>query len=423
MFSFCLATILNRIDQKISEAKTVKNFLLTPITVFRMMKQPHLTMFVILKRSQYFTVFVFLNLFSTLFFASLNAANTASESAPAELAAAQNKASSGSLEKAIADYRRIVRSHPFSKEASTAQFAVAQLLKQKGDFDASFKAYTYLLQKYPETPHFEEAVAEQVKISNAFLQGRRVKFLGLPAFSGIEKAQDMYETILSIAPYSKYAALTQFNLGLALERQGKANEAIASYQKLIDKYPNSSIGDDALYQIGYVYMRLGTAGKSQDLSALKEAQNNFQDFLVQYPNSEKSLQAQENMKVMMTRESKDTLRIAKFYDFSKAYQASALYYNEVIRKFAQTPNATVAKGRLGELKATIGEDALHVGEQHPITGEEMALRRKLQSQVETTSLSNYDGPPKKEIVPQDLPHPEMRTNLKEVEPLDEPKAQ
>ena len=201
-------------------------------------------------------------------------------------------------------------------------------------------------------------------------------------------------------------------------------EAIASYQKLIDKYPNSPIGDDALYQIGYVYMRMGTAGKSQDLSALKEAQNNYEDFLVQFPNSEKSLQARDNMKFMTAREGKDTLRIAKFYDFSKNYSASAIYYNEVIRKFPQTLDAKASKARLAELKAEVGEDALRTGQQHALTGEEMATRRKLQSQIETTALSNYDGPPKKEIVSQDIatPRPEMRTNLKEVQPLDAPAA-
>ena len=387
-------------------------------------KKSPLTNFVKLINKQILAPLFFLNLFSALFVVRLNAADTKTAAASAEFIAAQEEASSGNLEHAIADYRLIVRSHPFSKDAANAQFEVAQLLQKKGDLDASFRAYTYLLQKYPETSRFEEAVAEQIKIANAFLQGQRVKFLGIPTFSSMEKAEGMYETILSLAPYSKYAPLTQFNLGLSFERQGKAMEAIASYQKLIDKYPNSPIGDDALYQIGYVYMRMGTAGKSQDLSALKEAQNNYEDFLVQFPNSEKSLQARDNMKFMTAREGKDTLRIAKFYDFSKNYSASAIYYNEVIRKFPQTLDAKASKARLAELKAEVGEDALRTGQQHALTGEEMATRRKLQSQIETTALSNYDGPPKKEIVSQDIatPRPEMRTNLKEVQPLDAPAA-
>lgn len=360
-----------------------------------------------------------LNLFLFLSVASLVAASSEVEtSSTVETATAEELASSNRLEQAIHEYQQVVRNHPFSKKAADAQFQVAQLLKKKGDYNGAFKAYTYLLKKYPETSHFEEAVAEQIKIANAYLQGRKIKVLGVPAFSAVERSQEMYETVLSNAPYSKYAALTQFNLGLSLERQGKTTEAVAAYQRLIDKYPTSSICDDALYQIGYVYMSLGMGKSSQDLSALKEGQNNFEDFLIQYPNSEKLLQARDNINAMMTRESTDTLRIARFYDFSKDYKASAVYYNEVIRKFPQTSNAAIAKARLAELKSEVGEDALRSGQQNPISGNQMAFRRKMQVQVETTALSTYDGPPKKEIVPHatSTPLPEMRTNFKEIQP-------
>lgn len=337
-------------------------------------------------------------------------------SAAQELVQASQLAAKGETEKALALYQALVKAHPFSKKAGEAQFQIAQLLQQEGKDMASFKAYTKLLKKYPDTSHFEEAVAEQIKIANTYLQGKRVKLFWIPAFSVVERAQEMYENILMTAPYSKYAALTQFNLGLSLERQGKPMEAIAAYQKLIDKYPTSSICDNALYQIGYVYMSMGMVGRSQDLSALKEAQNSFDDYLVQYPNSDKSLQAYNNVNAMQNREALDILRIAHFYDFSKNYRASALYYSEVIRKFPQTKNAEIAKARLAEIKNEVGESALRPGAV-PLTGAQAAAARKLQGEVETTALSNYDGPPKKEIAPKaDSKNlPEMRTDVKEVQ--------
>ena len=322
------------------------------------------------------------------------------------------------LDLVIHDYQQIVKIHPFSLEAANAQFQIAQLLKKKGDYQGAFKAYTTLLKKYPETSHFEEAVAEQINIANAYLQGRKIKLFGIPTFTALERAQEMYETVLSNAPYSKYASLTQFNLGLSLERQGKTSEAISAYQQLIDKYPTSNICDNALYQIGYVYMSLGIRGNSQDLSALKEGQDNFEDFLIQYPNSEKLIQARDNINSMMVRESTDTLRIARFYDFSKDYKSSAIYYNEVISKYPQSLNASIAKARLTELKNEFGADALRVAQPTPMSGTQMALRRKMQVQVETTALATYTGPPKKEITlqPDSMSLPEMRTNFKEVTP-------
>lgn len=344
-----------------------------------------------------------------------------------QFAAAEQFADSGDYEKAIAGYKNIVRNAPKSSEAPKAQFALAQAMQKKGDLDGAFKAYQFLLQRYPQTPKFEESVAEQINIANAFLKGARVKVLGIPTVPSMEKAEEMYTSILKVSPYSKHAPITQFNLGLAMEKQGKAQEAIAAYQKLLDKYPNSSACDDAQYQIAYVYQRLGMTGKSQDLSALKESQNNYQDFLIQYPNSEKTQQAGENMKRMISKESADTLRIARFYDFSKDFKAASIYYNDVISRFPQSTEATASKTRLDELKALYGEDALRVGQERPETGERLAERRRLQAQVESSALATYNGPDRKQIVGEELPapRPEMRGDIKDIKPipLQEPPAQ
>jgi len=344
-----------------------------------------------------------------------------------QLAAADDLASSGQVDKAVDTYRFIAKTYPRSKEAPQAQYKMAKQLQTKGDFEAAFDAYQEMLKKHPETPHFEDSVVEQIKIANAFLNGRKVKFLGIKLTPSMEKAEEMYAAILKVAPYSKHAAVTQFNLGLAIEKQGRAQEAIAAYQKVIDKYPNSAACASAAYQVGYVYQLLGMTGKSQDLSALKESQNNYQDFLIQYPNSEKIQQAGENMKKMVSREGADTLRIARFYDFSKNYKAASIYYNDVIRRFPQSEYASSAKTRIDELKALYGEDALRVGQERPETGERVAERRRLQAQVETTALANYDGPPKKDIVPEQLPipQPQMKGDMSDAKPipLQEPPAQ
>jgi outer membrane protein assembly factor BamD len=168
-------------------------------------------------------------------------------------------------------------------------------------------------------------------------------------------------------------------------------------------------------------------GKSQDLSALKEAQNNYQDFLLQYPNSEKVPQAGENMKKMVSRESADTLRIARFYDFNKDYKAASIYYNDVLRRFPQSEESTAAKTRIDELKALYGEDSLRVGQERPETGERLAERRRMQAQIESTALANYDGPPKKQIVGEEvpLPRPQMKGDMRDAQPipLQEPPAE
>ena len=341
------------------------------------------------------------------------------------LQAAEDFYAAKNYESALSTYKRFLKTYPSSKLASKAQLQIADILLIQGRWNASFDAYQTLITRYPDTPEFEGAVARQVLIANSYLDMKRVMVLGygvpVPGITGIEKAAKMYETILKNAPYSIYAPITQFNLGLAFERGRKIKEARESYQKVLDKYPNSDVCDDALYQIAYIYMQLGLTSSSQDLSALVLARETFEDFLLQYPRSEKAPQARDNLATIGRTEAGNLMDIAKWYDWSKDYKAAIIYYSDVVRKQPRTPDAELAKTRIEELRGQYGDDVLRVGSERAESGEKVALRRRLQAQVETSALSNYDGPSKRDIVPDELPvvkQPRLRTDSRDVQPIE-----
>jgi len=340
-------------------------------------------------------------------------------SAAAELQDAQSYAASNDTARAETAYRKIVKAYPTAPQAAEAQYGLAQALENSGDLSKAFDAYQVLLNKYPSTPRFETAVAAQLAIANQFLAGRKVKILGLALASSMDRAVTMYQAILTNAPFSKNAPVAQFNLGLAYEKQSKTAEAVQAYQAVLDKYPNSDICDDALYQIGFLYMRIGFGSGSQDLSSLQLAKNTFEDFLLQFPSSEKAPQAQDNLKLLTSRESIEITNIAKFYEFYKDHRSAVIYYNDVIRRNPRTEEAETAKAHIEELRGQFGDEALRSGPEKAETGEKLAMRRRLQAQIETSALSNYDGPPRKDIVPDELPvaKPQLRTGVRDLQPL------
>jgi outer membrane protein assembly factor BamD len=339
--------------------------------------------------------------------------------------AAEDFYAAKNYESALSTYKRFLKAYPSSKLASKAQLQIADILLIQGRWNASFDAYQALITRYPDTPEFEGAVARQVLIANSYLDMRKVMVLGygvpVPGITGIEKAAKMYETILKNAPYSIYAPITQFNLGLAFQRGRKIKEAREAYQKVLDKYPNSDVCDDALYQIAYIYMQLGLTSSSQDLSALVLSRETFEDFLLQYPKSEKAPQARDNLATIGRTEAGNLMDIAKWYDWSKDYKAAIIYYSDVVRKQPRTSDAELAKTRIEELRGQYGDDVLRVGSERAESGEKVALRRRLQAQVETSALSNYDGPSKRDIVPDELPvvkQPRLRTDSRDVQPIE-----
>jgi outer membrane protein assembly factor BamD len=338
--------------------------------------------------------------------------------------AAEDLYAAKNYDAALIAYKRFLKTYPGSKLSSKAQLQIADLLLLQGRWSAAFDAYQKLITTYPDTPEFEGAVARQVLIANSYLDLSRIMVLGyslpVPGVTGAERAQKMYEAILKNAPYSIYAPIVQFNLGLAFERLKAIKQAREAYQKVLDKYPNSDVCDDALYQIGYIYMRLGLTSSSQDLSALVLSKETFEDFLLQYPKSEKAPQARDNLTTIGESEAGNLLEIAKYYDWSKNPKAAIIYYNDIIRKQPKSADAEMAKTRIEELRSQFGDDVLRVGSERAESGEKLALRRRLQAQVETSALSDYSGPPKRDIVPDELPvvkQPRLRTESREVQPL------
>ena len=339
--------------------------------------------------------------------------------------AAEDFYAAKNYEGALGTFKRFLKAYPSSKLASKAQLQIADILLLQGRWNAAFEAYQTLITRYPDTPEFEGAVARQVLIANSYLDLRKVMVLGygvpVPGITGVEQAAKMYEKILKNAPYSIYAPITQFNLGLAFQRARKIKEAREAYQKVLDKYPNSDVCDDALYQIAYIYMQLGLTSSSQDLSALVLARETFEDFLLQYPQSEKAPQARDNLKTIGNTEAGNLMDIAKWYDWSKDYKAAVIYYNDVVRKQPRTHDAELAKTRIEELRSQYGDDVLRVGSERAESGEKVALRRRLQAQVETSALANYDGPSKRDIVPEELPvvkQPRLRTDSRDIQPIE-----
>ena len=335
-------------------------------------------------------------------------------------AAAQEYDNSGSPAQAIAAYKSFIKQYPASKLASKAQFRIAELYEAQNNLTRAFEAYQTLVTRYPDTPEFEKAVSAQVVIANKYMAEERIRILGFSLNPGYERAQGMYEKIIKNAPYSKHAPVAQFNLGLSFERQKKAREAILAYQTAIDKYPDSTIADDALYQIAYVNMRVGLNKNSQDLSSLVLAKEGFEDFLLQYPNSEKAAQAKDNLATIGARESGDLLAIAKYYDWSRNYRAARTYYSAVIKRQPNTEDAKLASTRVQELDNSYGADV------QPVTtadsGQTTALRRRLEAQVQSSALADYNGPSRSDIVPDELPvaRPRMRTDIRDAQPMPAP---
>jgi outer membrane protein assembly factor BamD len=271
---------------------------------------------------------------------------------------AQSAEKEGNLKKAIRAYSEIVRRHPKDALAPGALYRGAQLQEQLHEYFVAADSYRLLVEKYPGNPHFDEAIESQFRIGEMFLAGKKKKVLGVVAYgNSLDRAVTVFANIVRTAPYGKYTARAQFNIGLAREKQNVPEMAVEAYQAVVSKFPNEPVAADAQYQIGYLWLMAARKGTT-DAAATTNAKTAFQDFLLHYPHSEKAPQARANLALLEHTETTSSYQVAKFYDKQKYYRAAVIYYNEVIRQQPGSTESSLAKKRIDQLRAKVGEAAL-----------------------------------------------------------------
>src|ERR1051325_877321 len=263
----------------------------------------------------------------------------------------------GNPKRAIRAYKTLVKHHPKDALASTAVYRAAQLLEQTQQYTPAADSYLKLVEKYASSTHFDDAIEGQFRIGEIYLNGKKLKLLGIPIASALDRAVTIFANVVRTAPYGKYTARAQVDIGLARQKQGANDAAIQAYQAVVDKFPNEPIAVDAQYQIGYIWFTAAQLG-TNDASAANNAKTAFQDFLFHYPKSEKAAQARKNLDILEHKQTSNSFKVAKFYDKQKYYRAAVIYYNEVIRQQPGSQESSEAKERIDQLRAKLGDAAL-----------------------------------------------------------------
>ena len=263
----------------------------------------------------------------------------------------------GNIKRAIKAYKSLVRRHPKDALAPSALYRSAQLQEQLHNYTPAAEAFLQVVERYPSSPNFEPAIEAQFRIGEIYLNGKKLKVLGIPIASALDRAVTIFANVVRTAPYGKYTARAQFDIGLAREKQGANDATLQAYQAVVDKFPNEPIAVDAQYQIGYIWFTASQTG-TKDAAAAANAKTAFQDFLFHYPKSEKAAQARANLEILEHKQTANSYKVAKFYDKQKYYRAAVIYYNEVIRQQPGSEESNEAKKRIDQLRAKFGEAAL-----------------------------------------------------------------
>jgi len=298
--------------------------------------------------------------------------------------------------RAIRAYRQLVRKYPRDALAAGAAFRGAELYEQVRLFLEAAGTYRLVVTNYPTSPHFLEAIEAQFRIGEMYLAGKKLKVLGIPMATSMDRAVEIFAAVIRTAPYGKYTARAQFDIGLAREKQGANDAALQAYAAVIEKFSNDPVAADAQYQIGYIWFTAARAG-TKDIAATNNARTAFQDFLFRYPNSEKAAQARANLQQLEHKATSSSFDVARYYDKQKAYRAAVIYYNEVIRQQPGSVESEKAKKRIDQLRAKLGDKVLQ-----PLQEAEAEKKKAAEQEKAKRAGQSAPGPNSAPILPPDL---------------------
>ena len=255
---------------------------------------------------------------------------------------------------AIDAYRRVIRRWPQSFSAQDARLGLAECLSAIYYYYQAFKEYQQLIEKHPNTPHFDTVLQRQFEIGNLFFAGERQKAWGVRWFPSTERAIGVFETVVKNGPYSKVAAQAQFRIGLVYEKQNDYLAAIHAYEKLLERYPKDPLAESAQFQIGTAY-KIESQRAEYDQNSANQAIAAFNDFLLRYPGSDKAALAQQYLTALKEEQAKGLYNIGWFYEKNKQYKSALIYYNDVIEKDPASGWATQAKDKVARLTPLAAE--------------------------------------------------------------------
>lgn len=262
------------------------------------------------------------------------------------LGKAQAYENNGKKRQARDAYKNISQSYPRTNAGGEAKYGYARMLEAEGDGRKAFEEYQELITNHRNSPNFNEAVRRQYEIAEGYRKDDRKGLFGIGAAIQPSKLVEMFEQISESAPFTEYAPKSLLAIGYVKTEVGEMDPAIASFQKVVDKYPETETAKEAQYQI--FKLRGVTAEQSNSPVKDRAQVEAGLDFVNQNPQDQRAAEVKSDLQSIEERSMEKLYNTGMFYEKSGKPDSARVYYREVVKN-PNTSWAPKAQERLSVL--------------------------------------------------------------------------
>ncbi len=216
-------------------------------------------------------------------------------------------------------------------------------------FDKAFKSLQEFINQFSGIQQTSEALRLEFIVAEAYLGGAKRRFLGLPLFSGEDRAFQILDEIALDHPDDPLAPLAVKTKADYLFRRGEHDQAEIEYARMQREYPRSRYdpfvmrraADAALASFG---------GVEFDEAALIEAHERYSDYRVRYA----AAADREGIGLILDNirelQAEKDYRIGMYYERTDHLSSAVYCYRAVLTDYADS----VAAGKAGKRLELLG---------------------------------------------------------------------
>jgi outer membrane assembly lipoprotein YfiO len=227
-------------------------------------------------------------------------------------------------------------------------YLIAQALYQYGDRIKSFYYLDELLDEYPESRLFVPALEFQYKIADAYLNGYKRRFLGVPMFDASDEAIEMLYRIQQRTPGSQLAErslLRTANYYYSNQDYDFASDTYAAYMRTFPRSPGIE-----RVKLRYAYALYAQfKGPKFDATPVIDSRQQLRQIIGQYPR----LAQEENIPSLVAQLDRNLARklyvTGDFYRRTNQPAGAAYTFKYLTKAYPQTPEAQSAQKQLDKL--------------------------------------------------------------------------
>src|SRR3989338_5111914 len=141
--------------------------------------------------------------------------------------------------RAAVEFEKVTKHYEYSEYASKSQYYVGLSYENMEKFYTAFQNYQKAIDNFPHIENLDEIIAREFNIGKLYASKDNPKVLGTDIMTSLDRAVEIFKKVVDNAPYGPLADEAQFNMGEALKRAERFEEAVQAFQRLVDDYPSS----------------------------------------------------------------------------------------------------------------------------------------------------------------------------------------